>query len=180
VVAGVEYPVDCIIYASGFEVGTEATRRYGFDMTGRDGTKLSDHWSGGMRSMHGVHVHGFPNAFHVQLWHGGNVVANVPHNLTDSAKTMAAVLSHMRGHGFDVAEVTRQAEDAWMELLRPNPVMTSFLADCTPGYYNNEGHFGEQRFPLGGGYHQGAPAYFRYIDQWRKSGDFAGLEFGNG
>ena len=177
VVAGAEYPVDCIIYASGFEVGTEATRRYGFDMTGRDGTKLSDHWSGGMRSMHGVHVHGFPNAFHVQLWHGGNVIANVPHNLTDAAKTIAAVLSHMAAEGFDVVEVTRAAEDAWMELLRPNPVMTSFLAGCTPGYYNNEGHLGEQQFPLGGGYHQGAPAYFRYIDQWRKSGDFAGLEF---
>src|SRR5262249_3838039 len=102
VVAGVEYPVDCIIYASGFEVGTEATRRYGFDMTGRDGQKLSDYWSGGMRSMHGVHVHGFPNAFHVQLWQGGNVIANVPHNLTDSAKTVAAVVTHMADSGFDV------------------------------------------------------------------------------
>ncbi len=177
VVAAEEYSVDCIIYASGFEVGTEATRRYGFDMTGRDGTKLSDYWSDGMRSMHGVHVHGFPNAFHVQLWQGGNVVANVPHNLTDSAQTVAAVLSHMASHGFDVAEVTKQAEDAWMEQLIPNPVMTSFLADCTPGYYNNEGQFDGRQFPLGGGYHKGAPAYFRYIRQWRTSGDFAGLEF---
>jgi cation diffusion facilitator CzcD-associated flavoprotein CzcO len=173
VVAGTEYPVDCIIYASGFEVGTEATRRYGFDMTGREGVKLSD----GMRSMHGVHVHGFPNAFHVQLWQGASVVANVPHNLTDSAKTVAAVVSHMADSGLDVVEVTKQAEDAWMELLRPNPVMTSFLADCTPGYYNNEGQFDGQQSPLGGGYHQGATAYFRYIDEWRKSGDFAGLEF---
>jgi len=177
VVAGVEYPVDCIIYASGFEVGTEATRRYGFDMTGRDGVKLSDHWSGGMRSMHGVHLHGFPNAFQVQLWQGGNVVANVPHNLTDSAKTTVAVVSHMAANGYDVVEVTKQAEDSWMELVRPNPVMTSFLADCTPGYYNNEGQFDGRQWPLGGGYHLGAPAYFRYIDQWRRSGDFAGLEF---
>ncbi|HYA69056.1 MAG TPA: monooxygenase, partial [Acidimicrobiales bacterium] len=177
VVAGVEYPVDCIIYASGFEVGTEATRRYGFDMTGRDGAKLSEYWSGGMRSVHGVHVRGFPNVFHVQLWQGANFIANVPHNLTDSAKTVAAVVSHMADNGFDVVEVTREAEDAWMELLRPNPVMISFLADCTPGYYNNEGHFDGQQFPLGGGYYKGATAYFRYIDQWRKSGDFAGLEF---
>ena len=146
-------------------------------MTGRDGTKLSDYWSDGMRSMHGVHVHGFPNAFHVQLWQGGNVIANVPHNLTDSAKTVAAVVSHMAGHGFDVAEVTKEAEDAWMELLKPNPVMTSFLADCTPGYYNNEGHFDGRQFALGGGYHKGAPAYFRHIGQWRRSGDFAGLRF---
>jgi cation diffusion facilitator CzcD-associated flavoprotein CzcO len=177
VVAGVEYPVDCIIYASDCEVGTETTRRYGFDLTGRDGAKLSDYWSGGMRSMHGVHVRGFPNVFHVQLSHGGNVIANVPHNLTDSAKTVAAVVAHMADNGFDLVEVTREAEDAWMEQLIPNPVMTSFLADCTPGYYNNEGHFDSRQFPLGGGYHKGAPAYFRYIDQWRKSGDFAGLKF---
>jgi cyclohexanone monooxygenase len=177
VVAGVEYPVDCIIYASGFEVGTEATRRYGFDMTGRDGTKLSRYWSGGMRSMHGVHVHGFPNAFHVQLGQGGNVIANVPHNLTDSAKTVAAVVAHMADNGWDTVEVTREAEDAWMEQLIPNPFMISFLADCTPGYYNNEGHFDSRQFPLGSGYHEGATAYFRYIDQSRKSGDFAGLQF---
>ena len=31
VVAGVEYEVDCIIFASGFEVGTDYTRRAGFD-----------------------------------------------------------------------------------------------------------------------------------------------------
>jgi cyclohexanone monooxygenase len=130
-----------------------------------------------MRSMHGVHVHGFPNVFHVQLWQGGNVVANVPHNLTDSAKTAAAVVSHMVDNAFDVVDVTREAQDAWMELLTPNPVMTSFLAECTPGYYNNEGHFDSRQFPLAGGYHKGAPAYFRYIDQWRKSGDFAGLKF---
>jgi cation diffusion facilitator CzcD-associated flavoprotein CzcO len=178
VVAGVEYPVDCIIYASGFEVGTEPTRRYGFDMTGRGGVRLSDHWSAGMRSMHGVHVHGFPNAFHVQLWQGGNVVANVPHNLTDAAKTVAAVVAHMAEAGYDTVEVSRAAEDAWMKLLAPNPVMTSFLADCTPGYYNNEGQVSAGPSIFAGGYQQGAPAYFRYIEQWRRSGEFGGLEFG--
>ena len=64
-----------------------------------------------------------------------------------------------------------------MQQVRPNPVMSSFLADCTPGYYNNEGQFDGRQFPLGGGYHEGAPAYFRYIDRWRTSGDFAGLAF---
>jgi len=177
VAAGTEYPVDCIIYASGFEVGTEPTRRYGFDMAGRDGVRLSEYWSRGMRSMHGIHVHGFPNAFLVQLGQGGNFIANVPHNLTDAAKTVAAVISHMIRNGLDVVDVARQAEDAWMELLTPNPVMTSFLANCTPGYYNNEGQ-GPGTHSLLIGYQQGAPAYFRYIEQWRRSGDFAGLEFG--
>ena len=176
VAAGTEYPVDCIIYASGFEVGTEPTRRYGFDLCGRDGVRLSDYWSAGMRSMHGVHVHGFPNAFLVQLGQGGNFVANVPHNLNDAAKTVAAVVAHMTRNGLDTVEVTRGGEDAWMELLAPNPVMRSFLADCTPGYYNNEGQ-GTSPHSLLAGYSAGAPAYFRYIDQWRNSGEFEGLEF---
>ena len=64
VVAGVEYEVDCIIYASGFEVGTPQTRRNGYDMTGRDGVKLSEYWADGMRTLHGMQVHGFPNAVH--------------------------------------------------------------------------------------------------------------------
>ena len=100
-----------------------AKRRYGFDLTGRDGIRLSEYWSGGMRSMHGVHVHGFPNAFLVQLGQGGNFVANVPHNLNDAARTVAGVVAHMRAAGLDTVEVSREAEDAWMEQLAPNPVM---------------------------------------------------------
>ena len=60
-----------------------------------------------------------------------------------------------------------------MEQLAPNPVMTSFLAACTPGYYNNEGQ-GPSPHSLLVGYQHGAPAYFRYIDQWRSVRGFRG------
>jgi cation diffusion facilitator CzcD-associated flavoprotein CzcO len=175
VVAGVEHPVDCIIYASGFEVGTAPIRRYGFDLTGRGGVRLSEYWSAGMRTVHGVHVHGFPNAFHVQLWQGGTFVANVPHNLNDAAKSVAAIVRHMAEQGYREVDVSRATEDAWLEQLPPNAIFTSFLANCTPGYYNNEGSGSS---PLFGAYQHGAPAYFRYIEEWRKAGDFAGLKFG--
>src|SRR5438105_6012233 len=92
VVADVEYEVDCIIYASGFEVGTPFTRRAGFDMRGRDGLTLSTAWAEGMRTMHGIHVHDFPNAFMVQISQGANLVANVPHNFTEAAKTIATIV----------------------------------------------------------------------------------------
>src|SRR5215469_12404474 len=66
VVAGHQYDLDCIIYASGFEVGTPFTWRSGYELTGRDGRTLSGYWADGMRTLHGIHVHGFPNAFIVQ------------------------------------------------------------------------------------------------------------------
>jgi cyclohexanone monooxygenase len=177
VAAGVEVAVDCIIYASGFEVGTEYKRRAGFDLTGRDGLKLSDYWAEGMRTKHGVHVHGFPNAFIVQPTQGANLISNVPHNLTEAGKTIAAIVRHALAVDAREVEVTRQAEDAWLALLLSGPGMLIGSLDCTPGYYNNEGHDPGPSAKLNVGYPQGASAYFRYLDQWRASGRFEGLEF---
>ncbi len=178
VVAGVEYEVDCIVYASGFEVGTEHTRRAGFDMTGRDGLKLSEYWKDGMRTKHGIHVHGFPNAFLVQLAQGANLISNVPHNFTEAAQTVATTVRHARDSGFREIEVAKEAEDAWVELILSGPGrMMLGSADCTPGYYNNEGQEAGPGADFFMGYPAGAMAFFQYIDQWRSSGQFEGLQF---
>lgn len=175
---GTAYDVDCIIYASGFEVGTEYTRRTGYDMTGRDGVTLSDYWREGMRTLHGIHVHGFPNLFIVQPTQGANLISNVPHNLTESGKTIAAVVRHAVDNGYREVEVTAEAEAAWIELLLSGPGrMVIGSLDCTPGYYNNEGHDPGPAARLNVGYPAGATAYFAYIDEWRKSGRFEGLAF---
>jgi cyclohexanone monooxygenase len=177
-VAGVEYEVDCIIYASGFEVGTEYKRRAGFDVTGRDGLTLSQAWAEGMRSKHGIHVHGFPNLFFVSPTQGANLISNVPHNLTDSGRTIAAVVKHALDLGAHEVEVTQEAQDAWVNLLLTGPGrMMMGAADCTPGYYNNEGQDPGPAAKYNVGYPAGPSAYFRYIDNWRKSGTFEGLAF---
>ena len=139
VVAGVEYPVDCIIYASGFEVGTEYQRRAGFDLTGRGGLKLSEHWAQGMRTKHGIHVHGFPNAFIVQPTQGANLISNVPHNLTEAGKTIATIVRHALDVHAREVEVTKEAEDAWVALLLSGPGMLLGSQDCTPGLLQQRG-----------------------------------------
>jgi cation diffusion facilitator CzcD-associated flavoprotein CzcO len=178
VVAGKEYELDCIIYASGFEVGTEYKRRAGYDMVGRDGQKLSEYWADGMRTKHGVHVHGFPNAFIVQPTQGANLISNVPHNLTEAGKTIAMIIKQATDTGKQQVEVTKEAEDSWLELLQSGPsggIIGS--PDCTPGYYNNEGKTPPPGSKLAVGYPAGAMAYFKYLDEWRNSGEFEGLEF---
>ncbi|GIH78925.1 flavin-containing monooxygenase [Planobispora longispora] len=177
VAAGREYEVDCIIYASGFEVGTEYTRRAGYDLTGRDGIRLSEHWAEGMRTLHGTHVHGFPNAFIVQPTQGANLISNIPHNLTEAGGTIAMIVKHALENGFAEVEVTEEAEDAWVGLLLSHPGMLLGSPDCTPGYYNNEGQDPGPRGRLNVGYPHGAMAYFGYLDRWRSSGAFEGLEF---
>ena len=177
VVAGVEYGVDCIIYASGFEVGTEYKRRAGFDLTGRDGLKLSEAWAEGMKSKHGIHVHGFPNAFFVQPTQGANLISNVPHNLTESGRTIAHVVKRTLDGGHQEVEVTEEAQDAWVALLLTGMGRMMGAPDCTPGYYNNEGQTPGPAAKLNVGYPAGATAFFKYIDGWRNSGEFEGLAF---
>jgi cation diffusion facilitator CzcD-associated flavoprotein CzcO len=177
VVAGKEYEVDCIIYASGFEVGTAFERRAGFDLTGRDGLKLSEAWAQGMRSKHGIHVHGFPNAFFVQPTQGANLISNVPHNLTEGGKTIAMTVKHALDGGFKQVEVTKEAQDAWVELLLTGMGRMMGAPDCTPGYYNNEGQDPGPSAKYNVGYPAGATAFFKYIDAWRSSGEFEGVAF---
>jgi cation diffusion facilitator CzcD-associated flavoprotein CzcO len=183
--AGQAYEVDCIIYASGFEVGysiggnpgSVAAERIGFDPEGCNGVKLSDYWAEGMRTMHGVHVHGFPNFFLVQPTQGANLISNVPHNLVEAGRSIAMLVAHMRERGAARVELTRDAENAWVELLLSGPGRMLGSQDCTPGYYNNEGQDpgGAARYYVG--YPAGATAYFKYLAGWRDSGSFEGLAF---
>jgi cyclohexanone monooxygenase len=177
VVAGKQYEVDCIIYASGFEVGSEYTSRAGFEVTGRDGLTLSKAWADGMRSKHGVHVHGFPNLFFSQPTQGANLISNVPHNLTECGRTIALVVNEMLKRGAHEVEVTADAQKTWIELLLSGPGRMMGSPDCTPGYYNNEGQPAGPAARYAVGYPAGAQAYFKYLDGWRNAGTFEGLEF---
>ena len=72
-------------------------------------------------------------------------------------------------------EVTKEAEDAWVELLLigPGPMLGS--PDCTPGYYNNEGQDPAARgATLFVGYPAGAMAYFQYLDELAQLGRLRG------
>ena len=175
---GEHYELDCLIYASGFEVGTEYARRSGFETVGRDGLTLSEYWADGMSSLHGIHMHGFPNLFMVQPTHGANLISNIPHNLIERGNTIAAIVKHAIDIDANQVEVTPEAEAAWMERLITGGRQFAGNPDCTPGYYNNEGQeAGPSDMVNRLGFPEGPTAYFEYIADWRSSGEFAGLEF---
>jgi cation diffusion facilitator CzcD-associated flavoprotein CzcO len=180
-VADQHYELDCIIYASGFEVGTELSRRSGFEVAGREGVTLTERWADGMHTLHGVHSRGFPNLFIMGLAQGGNLISNIPHNFVEVSLAVSAVIKRALDTGARQVEVTAEAEDAWVDQLSDGRGRFLGSPDCTPGYYNNEGHgIGRREQLNGSGYPQGPVAFFDYLERWRSSGDFAGLEFRNG
>jgi len=175
VVAGVEYPVDCIVYATGFEVGTGFQRVSGFEIYGRDGLSLSDKWADGIRTLHGMHIHGFPNCFLMSTIQGGFTV-NYPHMLDEVATHVAHIVGHALAIEKEVVETSAEAEARWVQTILDKGVRGGIIGDetCTPGYYNNEGkpreHF-EQMVSYG----DGPIPFFNLLAKWRDTGDFAGL-----
>ncbi len=170
--------LDCLIFASGFEVGTEHARRAGFETTGRGGVTLTDRWADGMQSLHGIHVREFPNLFIVGPTQGANLISNITHNLVEAATTIATTIAHGVSVGATEIEVSAEAEAAWVALIDTHPGSIFGDTECTPGYYNGEGREATRRDRRNSSGHPlGAVAYFEHIDRWRSDGAFAGLEF---
>jgi cation diffusion facilitator CzcD-associated flavoprotein CzcO len=170
-----EYTLDCLIYATGFEVGTDYTRRAGYDVIGSRGCSLSEYWHDGVRSLHGMHVRGFPNMFVLGHTQGGFTV-NYPHLLEEACDHLCHVLRHAIEHDVSTVEATTAGEEDWLvQLAESARDIRAFQQQCTPGYYNNEGQPSADGF-IGSSYGRGPMPFFELLAQWRNAGTFAGLE----
>ena len=176
---GVEYPVDCIIFATGFEVGTAWTRRAGYEVIGMGGVTLTDYWADGMKTFHGFSSHGFPNCFILGPSQNGASV-NLTSVLDDQAQHVGYIIKQVMERGFRYSHPTKKAEDEWVAEIKHMAVVAArFLANCTPGYYNNEGHFEPGADGFGANvYAPGINAFNALMANWREKGDLEGLELG--
>lgn len=172
---GKEYPVDCIIFATGFEVGTDYTRRAGYDVIGKDNLSLSQKWSDGMRTLHGIHTHGFPNLFIISNSQSG-FTTNFPHSMDETACHIGYILNRCLEENISTVEVSETAEDAWVdEIIAVSRYNEEFQAMCTPGYYNNEGQ-PNPKSVQNGPYGKGSRPYFKITKAWRDEGTMLGLD----
>ncbi|MEQ1887890.1 MAG: NAD(P)/FAD-dependent oxidoreductase [Alphaproteobacteria bacterium] len=174
---GVEYEVDCVIFATGFEVGTNYTKRSGYDIIGRDGLKLGEKWSEGLSTYHGFYTHGFPNCFFMGFTQTG-FPPNFTHMLNEQAQHVAYVIKQARERKLTTVEPTQAAEDGWVNTMRSKARLGArFYQECTPGYYNNEGRSDDPtKGFLAGSYGGGADEFFGILEDWRKDGAMKGLE----
>lgn len=179
VVDGEEYEVDCIIYATGFEVASDFAKRAGFDLRGVDGLTLPEKWSGGMSTFHGLHARGFPNIFFISQAQSGMSV-NFPHMLSVQSEHLAHIVQECLERGIKRVEASASAEKEWTEkIVELSGDRIEFLEACTPGYYNNEGgslDLAARSMPFGGG----PLTFIEILRNWRAKGEFKGLELDGG
>jgi cation diffusion facilitator CzcD-associated flavoprotein CzcO len=173
---GRAYEVDCLIFATGFEVGTAYTRRAGYDIVGRGGVTLSEHWADGLRTLHGLTTHGFPNCFFLGFTQTA-ITISVPQALNEQANHVAHLVTEARSRGHEVVEPTAEAEAAYVEEIRSlMRVGQRFYMECTPGYYNSEGAPGNRNGFFSEMYGAGPLKFFEKLEAWRADGRLEGLE----
>ena len=174
VVNGQEFELDCLIFATGFEVGTSYTRRAGYDIVGRGGQLLSEKWAQGLRTLHGLQTHGFPNCFFLGFTQSA-ITVNVPQSLNEQARHITYILDQVKARGASTTEATAAGEAGWLAEMESKAKMgESFRSECTPGYYNNEGKSGNPNSFFSFSYGAGPLRFFEILDEWRASGTLDG------
>jgi cyclohexanone monooxygenase len=134
---GVEYPLDVLIYATGFQWMATST----FNMiTGRGGQTLRDKWrTEGVRTFLGLHSHGFPNLFIMSGPQGGGGQFNFTRGIEAHTDYVVWMLKTLRGRGANVVDIRREPEITYAEHCRDADIRTRPLRDCL-SYYNGDGN----------------------------------------
>ncbi len=175
VVDGVEYELDCLIFATGFEVGTSYAQRAGYEVKGRSGQTLTQKWADGVSTLHGMHSRDFPNNFIFAISQSGFTVS-YPHMLNEQSKHAAYIIAECQRRGVTVVEASEEAEAAWVQTIIDSAISRQeFAEECTPGYYNNEGK-PSALAARNGAYGKGPIAFVKLIEAWRAEGGLEGLE----
>jgi cyclohexanone monooxygenase len=174
---GKEFPLDCLVYATGFEVGTPYTRRAGYEVVGCHGQRLSEKWKGGVSTLHGLMVSGFPNMFvYPGIRSQGTSTVNFAHTLRQYADHVAYIVRTTRDCRASTFNVSPAAEDEWVEKIIATRVNDdAFLESCTPGRNNNEGRI-DLRPRQDSNFGPGPLKYFEILEEWRSTGTMPGLE----
>ena len=175
---GKSYEVDCIIYATGFEVVTTSHRDAGFEIVGRGGTTLDEKWAEAVRTLHGVYTRGFPNLFFVAGSRQAGATVNFPYLTDEQARHSVAIVKRMLQENVKVMEVSQKAEDRWHEVIvSKSRLDVGYFRECTPSYYNGEADPKQfEKLILATVYGGGAFEYFDVLAKWREQGLFEDME----
>ncbi len=175
VAASTEYPLDCIVYATGFDApSTFYTHRIGFDPVGNDGRSLSEAWDKGAWTLHGIWSHGFPNLCMNSHIQGGQHI-NIAYACTKTAEHTAYVIRRALDEGVTV-EPDIEAEQRWFEFVASTVgAYAAYFATCTPGYLNNELAAPGERDMRSACYMRSATELRDLFAEWRDEGNLQGL-----
>jgi cation diffusion facilitator CzcD-associated flavoprotein CzcO len=176
---GQSYEVDCIIYATGFEIVTTSHKDGGFQIIGRGGETIDEKWQSKVRSLHGIYTRGFPNLFFVMGSRQSAPTLNFPYMMDEQALHTASIVKRLLDDGVRVMEVSQPAEDRWCETIKAKSKLNlDYIRECTPSLLNAEGNLDDlEKLILPTAYGGGPFEYIEVLRNWRNEAFERDMEF---
>lgn len=179
IVGGKHYPLDVLVFASGYDVGKGYLHGTGLDIIGRSGKTLAEHWANGMRTFHGLLSNGFPNLF-VLGFTQTTFSASYAHMALEQTRHLGHLVVEAEQRN-GVVEATAEGEAKYVESVLAGTAedtgRRAFLNSCTPGWFNNEGNMSDPNAIEAGRYPVGGNALFDLFEEWRSRKEYEGVTF---
>lgn len=153
-----EYPLDAIVYATGFDAMTGAINR--IDIRGVGGTTLKEKYSHGPFNYLGITTSGFPNMYFVAQAGSPSVISNVMISIEQHVDWITDLIDYMAKNNLTRADVDPAAEHGWTEHV--NEVANATLFPKTNSWYMGDNVPGKPRAVL---------AYFGGVGKYRDTCD---------
>ncbi len=112
-VGGKDYPVDIIVFATGFDAMTGTL--VGINPHGRDGATLAEEWEAGPRTYLGLMSAQFPNLFMITGPGSPSVLSNMIVSIEQHVDWVTDCIAYMNRNGLTAIEPQRDAQDKWVE-----------------------------------------------------------------
>jgi len=129
-VGGVDYEVDAIVYATGFDAMTGSLLK--INARGPH-TSLQQAWEAGPRTYLGLAVHGLPNMFTISGPGSPSVLTNMITSIEQHVDWIRGCMVAMRANGQRRIEATEAAQESWVEYVNMVAGMTLFPS-CNSWY----------------------------------------------
>lgn len=187
VVAGKEYPLDVLIFGTGYWIkdGDSPAAKANFKAFGKGGVSMGDKWAEKITTVNGLIMDGFPNYFFPGPNQTG-AAANMVYGMTTFADHIAYILTEAyknSGGGRPLIEGMPDDMEDWAQQITLRAGAFAVLGGCTPGYLNGEGAISKPlppevaakatRAALWG---EGVQSYIDILSKWRTDGDLKGLK----
>ncbi|KAF2265468.1 FAD/NAD(P)-binding domain-containing protein [Lojkania enalia] len=187
VAGGQSYPIDIIIFATGFRTpftGSPA-QKGNMNIIGRNGVSMNEEWArNGPSTQHGVLDHNFPNLFLSGPWQAsisGNNLFSVDVLAKHSAYILAEAKRRAGRKPFSVTTTAAAAENWGTQVLMHSAPMAA-ITGCTPNYFNIEGDLDrappnmQMIMARSGLWGHGIEDFVRIVEAWREEGNMQGIE----
>ncbi|APT09686.1 MULTISPECIES: flavin-containing monooxygenase [Mycobacteriaceae] len=136
---GIEHEVDCIVFATGFDVCKAGTP---FPITGVDGRKLAEEWSNGAYAYKSVSVSGYPNLFFTFGPNSGPGHNSALVYLEAEIRYIVDAIGIIIEGGIQTFDVKEDRQNSYHAQLQRRLAGTTWNSGCKSWYLTEDGYNG--------------------------------------